>query len=147
MDLTDVSLALLSAVLHAGWNAAVKTSRNPAQVMTAQMVLGAVLVVPALFFTGLPDLASFGWIAASTVMNLLTVSALLLFCPGLEGHVADEIVVGAWKFDPNRRSLGYWVSDVGALDPGFAETGPWIEYRELQPRQWARLPARPSAGK
>jgi hypothetical protein len=41
---------------------------------------------------------------------------------------------------------GYWVSDVGALDPGFAETGPWIEYRELQPRQWARLPARPGEG-
>lgn len=68
---------------------------------------------------------------------------VLLFCPGLAGHVADEIVVGTWRFDPNRRSLGFWVSDVGALDPGFAETGPWIEYRELQPRRWARLPARP----
>jgi len=77
MDLTDVSLALLSAILHAGWNAAVKASRNPAQVMTAQMVLGALLVVPALFFSGLPNLASVGWIAASTVMNVLTVSALL----------------------------------------------------------------------
>lgn len=77
MDLTDVSLALLSAVLHAGWNAAVKASRHPAQVMTAQMVLGAVLVVPALFWSGLPNLASFGWIAASTLMNVLTVSALL----------------------------------------------------------------------
>ena len=71
----------------------------------------------------------------------------LLFCPGLAGHVADEVVVGTWKFDPNRRSLGYWVSDVGALDTGFAETGPWSEYHELQPRQWARLPARPGQGK
>ena len=71
---------------------------------------------------------------------------LLLFCPGLAGHVADEVVVGTWRFDPNRRSLGFWVSDVGALDPGFAETGPWIEYHELQPRQWARLPARPGKG-
>jgi hypothetical protein len=71
---------------------------------------------------------------------------ILLFCPGLAGHVADEVVVGTWTFDPNRRSLGYWVSDVGALDPGFAETGPWIEYHELQPRLWARLPARPGKG-
>jgi hypothetical protein len=71
---------------------------------------------------------------------------LLLFCPGLAGHVADEVVVGMWKFDPNRRSLGFWVSDVGALDTGFAETGPWIEYHELQPRQWARLPVRPGKG-
>jgi hypothetical protein len=68
---------------------------------------------------------------------------LLLFCPGLSGHVADEIVVGIWRFDANRRTFGYWVSDVGALDPGFAETGPWIEYPELQPEQWARLLERP----
>lgn len=72
---------------------------------------------------------------------------LLLFCPGLAGHVADEVVVGVWRFDPNRRSLGYWVSDVGALDAGFAETGPWIEYHELKPRHWARLPARPGRGR
>ncbi len=77
MDLTDVAAALLSAVLHAGWNAAVKTSRHPAQMMTAQMLLGAALVVPALFWSGLPSLASCGWIAASTLMNVLTVSALL----------------------------------------------------------------------
>ena len=69
---------------------------------------------------------------------------LLLVCPGLAGHVADEIVVGTWRFDANRRALGYWVSDVGQLDPGFAETGPWIEYHELTPQRWARLPARPA---
>ena len=72
---------------------------------------------------------------------------LLLFCPGLAGHVADEVVVGTWRFDANRRSLGYWVSDVGALDMGFAETGPWIEYPELHPQQGSRLPARPGNGK
>jgi hypothetical protein len=69
-------------------------------------------------------------------------SPVLLFCPGLAGHVAQEIVVGAWRFDANRRSLGYWVSDVGHLDQGTAEYGPWIEYPELQPRTWAPL-ARP----
>lgn len=68
---------------------------------------------------------------------------LLLFCPGLAGHVADEIVVGTWRFDANRRSLGYWVSDVGVLDAGFSETGPWIEYPELRPECWARLPRHP----
>ena len=56
---------------------------------------------------------------------------LLLYCPGLEGHAAREIVVGAWKFDANRRNLG------------FVETGPWIEYPELHPERWARLPPRP----
>jgi len=68
---------------------------------------------------------------------------LLLYCPGLSGHVADEIVVGAWLFDANRRTFGYWTSDVGRLDLGFVETGPWIEYPELHPERWARLPPRP----
>ena len=66
---------------------------------------------------------------------------LLLYC--LEGHAAREIVVGAWKFDAHRRSFGYWTSDVGRLDLGFVETGPWIEYPELHPERWARLPPRP----
>jgi hypothetical protein len=52
MGITDVVAALLSAMLHAGWNAAVKANRNPAQAMTAQMLLGAVLVVPALLWSG-----------------------------------------------------------------------------------------------
>jgi hypothetical protein len=71
---------------------------------------------------------------------------LLLYCPGLSGHVADEIVVGAWLFDANRRTFGYWTSDVGRLDLGFVETGPWIEYPELHPLRWARLPPRPGEG-
>jgi hypothetical protein len=66
-------------------------------------------------------------------------SPVLLFCPGLKGHVAREIVVGAWRFDPNRRTLGFWVSDVGHLDQGIAEAGPWIEYPELHPESWAPL--------
>jgi hypothetical protein len=72
---------------------------------------------------------------------------VLLYCPDLKGHVAQEIVVGVWRFDANRRTFGYWVSDVGALDPGFSETGPWIEYRELHPVMWAALPACPEAKK
>jgi hypothetical protein len=71
---------------------------------------------------------------------------VLLFCPRLTGHVAREIVVGVWRFDPNRRTFGYWVSDVGHLDNGFAETGPWIEYIELHPEKWAPLLAPPGEG-
>lgn len=77
MDIADVAAALLSALLHAGWNAAVKANRNPAQAMTAQMLLGAILVVPALLWSGLPAPAAWLWIVASTLMNVLTISALL----------------------------------------------------------------------
>lgn len=77
MTLIDVAAALLSALLHAGWNAAVKANRHPAQAMMAQMVLGALLVAPLLFWTGLPALNAWPWIAGSALLNLLTVSALL----------------------------------------------------------------------
>ena len=77
MEATHVAAASLSALLHAGWNAAVKASRDPARAMTAQMVSSAVLVLPGLFWSGLPDRAAWIWIAASTLMNVVTVSALL----------------------------------------------------------------------
>jgi len=47
MEPQHVAAALLSAVLHAGWNAAVKASARPTEAMAAQMLLGAVLVLPA----------------------------------------------------------------------------------------------------
>ncbi len=77
MSLLDVAAALLSALLHAGWNAAVKANRHPAQAMMAQMVLGALLVAPLLFWTGLPAPGAWPWIAGSALLNLVTVHALL----------------------------------------------------------------------
>jgi drug/metabolite transporter (DMT)-like permease len=77
MDAIDVAAALTSAVLHAGWNAAVKASREPARAMTAQMLLSALFVLPGLLWSGLPPLAAWPWIAASTLMSVVTVSALL----------------------------------------------------------------------
>jgi drug/metabolite transporter (DMT)-like permease len=77
MATRHVAAALLSAVLHAGWNAAVKASARPVEAMAAQMLAGAVLVLPALLWTGLPAPASWPWIAASTLMNVVTVTTLL----------------------------------------------------------------------
>jgi drug/metabolite transporter (DMT)-like permease len=77
MDLWHVIAALASAVLHAGWNAAIKANANPKRAMTAQMVASAAIVVPGLAWTGLPTQAAWAWIAASTLFNLVTVSALL----------------------------------------------------------------------
>ena len=77
MELIHVAAALLSALLHAGWNAAVKANRDPTQAMTAQMMMSAVLVLPFLLWSGLPAFASVPWIVASTATNLVTVWALL----------------------------------------------------------------------
>jgi drug/metabolite transporter (DMT)-like permease len=77
MDSVDVAAALASALLHASWNAAVKASARPAQAMTAQMVLSALIVLPGLLWSGLPNLAAWPWIVATTLMNVITVGALL----------------------------------------------------------------------
>jgi drug/metabolite transporter (DMT)-like permease len=77
MEYSDVAICLGSALLHAGWNAAVKANRNPAQAMMAQMVLGALFVVPGFYWAGLPHAASWPWIAASTATNMVTIFALL----------------------------------------------------------------------
>ncbi|SKA20728.1 EamA-like transporter family protein [Enhydrobacter aerosaccus] len=77
MQLWDVVGALVSAALHAGWNAAIKAHPKPTEAMTAQMMVCALLVLPGLFWTGLPSPSSWPWLAASTCINLVTVTALL----------------------------------------------------------------------
>lgn len=77
MELWQVATALLSAILHAGWNAVVKADARPTEMMTAQMVMAALIVGPGILWTGLPAAASWPWLLASTTLNLVTVTALL----------------------------------------------------------------------
>ncbi|HYC65873.1 MAG TPA: EamA family transporter, partial [Reyranellaceae bacterium] len=77
VELIFVAAALSSALLHAGWNAAVKGTSNPTQAMTAQAIVAALLSLPGFLLTGLPDPASWPWIAASTGVYVVTISALL----------------------------------------------------------------------
>jgi drug/metabolite transporter (DMT)-like permease len=77
METIHVAAALLSALLHAGWNAAVKASPRPQSAMAAQMHVSALLVLPTLLWTGLPHQAAWIWIGVSTCMNMITVAALL----------------------------------------------------------------------
>jgi drug/metabolite transporter (DMT)-like permease len=77
MEVAYVAAALLSAVLHAGWNAAVKVSARPTEVMATQMLISAMIVLPGLLWTGLPIRASWIWLADSTLMNIVTIAALL----------------------------------------------------------------------
>ena len=77
METIHIVAALLSAVLHASWNAAVKRSERPTDAMTGQMVVAAVVMTPVLLWTGLPAMVSWLWIALSTFINMYTVKALL----------------------------------------------------------------------
>jgi drug/metabolite transporter (DMT)-like permease len=77
MGTLPVLAALFSALLHAGWNAGVKASPRPAEAMTGQMVAGAAIGLPLLFWLGLPPLAAWPWMLASTAINTVTVTTLL----------------------------------------------------------------------
>jgi drug/metabolite transporter (DMT)-like permease len=77
MEGWPLAAALLSAVLHASWNAAVKAHAAPREAMAAQMIAAAALAAAGLVVTGLPPPAAWPWIAASTLLNVLAVSALL----------------------------------------------------------------------
>ena len=77
MDTPLLLAALLSAALHASWNAAVKASPSPAEAMAAQMTAAALLAAAGLLVTGLPPAATWPWIACSTAMNTVAVEATL----------------------------------------------------------------------
>ena len=61
MDSLLVAAALLSAALHASWNAAVKASPQPTQAMTGQMLLSALLSLPVLLLSMIPALQFDNW--------------------------------------------------------------------------------------
>lgn len=77
MNLIDVIAALTSALLHASWNAAIKSSPRPTEAMAAQMLFSAIIGVPALVWTGLPPLVAVPWIAVSAILAVITITALL----------------------------------------------------------------------
>ena len=72
MTLTWPVLAavLLGALLHAGWNALVKSSSDKALDNAVMSALGAVLALPALFVVGLPAPAAWPFIAASVLVHV-----------------------------------------------------------------------------
>lgn len=77
MDTIYILAALCSAVLHATWNAAVKSTGQHSAIMTGQMLVAALVGLPVLFFVEPPGLASLGWIAASALFNVLGLRAIL----------------------------------------------------------------------
>lgn len=72
-----VAAALLSAFLHAGWNAGVKASSDPAGAMAAQVVGSGLMAVPLLLLVPLPSRTALPWLCGSAVFNLLTFLAYL----------------------------------------------------------------------
>lgn len=72
-----VAAALLSASLHAGWNAAVKAAPDANSAMTAQVVGAGLIALPLLLFVPWPTKAALPWLAGSALFNFATLRTLL----------------------------------------------------------------------
>ena len=77
MDGEVVAAALLSALLHAGWNAAVKAAADPRGAMAAQVVASGLAAVPLLLLVPLPPPEALPWLAGPAVCNLLVTLSLV----------------------------------------------------------------------
>lgn len=77
MDAILVAAALVSALLHAGWNAAVKATARPTEALSGQMIVAGAISVPLLAFTGLPEPAVLKWVALAAAVNVLNVVTML----------------------------------------------------------------------
>jgi drug/metabolite transporter (DMT)-like permease len=77
LDTIYILAALGSALLHATWNAAVKSTGQHSAIMTGQMLVAALVGLPVLLFVPMPNLASIGWIAGSALFNVLGLRAIL----------------------------------------------------------------------
>ncbi len=77
MDGVVVAAALLSALLHAAWNAAVKAAADPRGAMAAQVVASGIAAVPLLLLVPLPPPEALPWLAGSAVCNLLVTLSLV----------------------------------------------------------------------
>lgn len=77
MDSLLVAAALLSALLHAGWNAAAKAHADTPQAMAAQMYAAGSIALAALPWAGLPDARALPWMAVSVGFSLGAVALLL----------------------------------------------------------------------
>ena len=65
-----VLLVLCGAALHAGWNALVKASADKAVDTALLHGLGALVALPVALWLGLPDAASWPFLAASTLIHV-----------------------------------------------------------------------------
>ena len=65
-----VAAVLFGALLHAGWNAMVKSSSDKALDTATIHLVGSIVALPLLLFTGLPAPSSWPYILASVVIHI-----------------------------------------------------------------------------
>ena len=112
-------LALTSAGLHAGWNLLVKTSGDRELAAWGQFLAGGLLVVPVLAVIGVPPTGAWPYLAASGLVHVAYVQALVrayghgdfsLAYPMARGGGAVLASLGGVALLGDRLPLAAWVA-------------------------------------
>ncbi|MEP6626318.1 MAG: EamA family transporter [Acidimicrobiia bacterium] len=74
---TATVLALVAALLHAGWNILIKTADDRDLAAWGQFVFGGVVLLPVLFWTGLPAAVTLWFLVPSALIHVMYVRALV----------------------------------------------------------------------
>ena len=126
-----VAAVLLGALLHAGWNALVKSSGDKPLDTALVHALGAVVALPLLAIVGLPGPAGLPYIAASLVVHIGYYIALAgayqhgdlgLTYPIMRGFAPLLVALGSSSAIGEAPSLAAWVGVVG-ITSGVALVG------------------------
>ena len=77
MELAVFLAALLSAILHAGWNAATRTRPDPGNAYASVVMMAGFIALPILIYFGLPSTASLPYAAAATGVNIVATRLIM----------------------------------------------------------------------
>lgn len=137
-DTTTIALVLFAALLHAVWNALVKTGSDRLLTLGAVIAAGALIIVPFVPFAGVPDRASWIYIALSVVLHLGYFTFLLkAYEVGDLSHVyplargaAPLMILGASalladEHLPLAANLGAVLACAGIMSFAFEKGLPW----------------------
>ena len=69
LDLIPFLAALISAIAHAGWNAAARGRPDPGSAITATVVMAGIISIPIAIWLGLPPLAAWPWLILGILFN------------------------------------------------------------------------------
>jgi drug/metabolite transporter (DMT)-like permease len=113
-------LALASAGLHATWNLVVKASADRELAAWGQWIAGALLFLPVLIVAGFPERDAWPYLAASSLVHVVYVYALvaaythgdfsLAYPLARGGGALVAAVLGAWLLADDALPLGAWIA-------------------------------------
>jgi phosphonate utilization associated putative membrane protein len=117
-----VAVVLVGALLHAGWNALVKSSGDKPLDTALVHFMGAWVALPALLWVGLPSAAAWPFIAASLFIHIGYYIALAgayqhgelgLTYPIMRGFAPLLVALGSGSLIGEAPSVAAWVGVVG----------------------------------